>query len=85
MKDRRMKPPQCAICKKNFRKNSDTVFKLFRFKMTEKQEKEKMKQSLERKIGHPENAVWFCEEHYEEARKHSQLTAIEYFEYRKSM
>ena len=75
-----MKPPHCVLCKKNFRKNPEVVFRLVRFKRTAEQEKAHQEMDKLRKIGHPDNAFWFCEDHYENARNHSHLTSIDYFE-----
>ncbi len=70
-----MKPPICEICYKRFSRGGS----LIRFKET-KEDKAKNQQFKQKGfVGHPSNAVWFCEEHVIFARQYSYLEKQEAF------
>ena len=72
----RMRPPRCAICKRNHR-NSELEFKLVRFKLTEEEQKAKVAQKARGHVGHPPGVEWFCEEHYKKAKSLKHLSKTE--------
>ncbi len=74
-----MKPPLCAFCRKNFRTHSELEFKLVRFKKSDVQVVKEAKLKDENFVGHPANAEWFCNEHIEHAKTHSNLTLQAYW------
>ena len=70
-----MKPPICSVCHKNFYEKGGLVY----FKETENDTIHNNRLREKDMIGHPTNAFWFCEQHYEFAKSLSHLTKIEAF------
>lgn len=70
-----MKPPICIICNKRFEPSDKGDIIYFKKRRSDK----KWIKEMEKKgaVGHPPYAEWFCEEHYEEARKLSNLDITE--------
>jgi len=64
-----MKPPICEICNKHFSNGGY----LIRFKETEADKKSNKLLKQKGFVGHPANAIWFCEEHATFALKYSYL------------
>ena len=71
-----MKPPICSVCHRDFYKDGGLVY----FKETEKDKANNERLQQRGMTGHPSNAFWFCEKHYEYARSLSDLTKIEAFQ-----
>ncbi len=73
-----MRPPICAICNDRFSIKKG-ISGLVHYKKTQDQidqEEERQKQNSFW-VGHPKNQEWFCEKHYEKAKKLSDLTRNE--------
>ena len=71
-----MKPPICAICRKDFRKSigeGGTVS----FRLTEEDQAFNQRMKDERMVGHPAGLHWFCGEHYPIAQKYKHLNWAE--------
>ena len=70
-----MRPPICDICGKRFDPERGA---LVAFKMTSEDRAWKRRAESEpRFVGHPPWLQWFCEEHAEFFKAHSQLTFAE--------
>jgi len=70
-----MKPPICAVCDERFFENGGLVY----FKETEDDKKNNDRMRNTEMVGHPTNAFWFCEDHYEFSSNLKELTKIEAF------
>ncbi|TXT59144.1 MAG: hypothetical protein BAJALOKI3v1_1120009 [Promethearchaeota archaeon] len=68
-----MRPPICAICGKRGSGLDDEI-KLVSFAMRKGDKKFAKKLEDPGFVGHPPWKEWFCEKHYEEAQKLSDLT-----------
>jgi hypothetical protein len=71
-----MKPPICSVCDKSFFSGGGLVY----FLETEDDKKHNKRLKIEGMVGHPSNAFWFCEDHYEYAKSlqnHTKITAFE--------
>ncbi|MBN1253153.1 MAG: hypothetical protein JXR51_03990 [Bacteroidales bacterium] len=76
-----MKPPICCLCNDRFEPSSGGLIYF-----TEDQDDKKHNEILKQPgyTGHPSNAFWFCEKHYLQAKKLSNLTKSEAFKILKS-
>ena len=68
-----MKPPICSICHEKCFSNGKLIY----FKESETDKISNAKFKRKGFVGHPKNAVWFCEEHYKIAKEHKHLTKFE--------
>jgi len=71
-----MKPPICCICNEDFSPNEGG---LIYFNEDENDKKHNVILTQPGYTGHPSNAFWFCEKHYQKAKKLSNLTKNEAF------
>jgi hypothetical protein len=67
-----MRPPECAICGKDFDLDSGGGLVHFKKRFSDRVWERKMNRTDS--IGHPPYAEWFCGEHYEKAKELSDLT-----------
>lgn len=70
-----MRPPICCICDKRMLESDEGGLIYFKKRPSDIEWEEKMKKM--RAVGHPPYAEWFCNEHYEQAKKFSHLTIAE--------
>ncbi len=68
-----MRPPICAICKKDFRKDPQSGGTV-KFKTTEKEAAQNEKMKNKRMLGHPAGLEWFCKKHIKIAERYKNLT-----------
>ena len=68
-----MRPPICAICRKDFRSNSKEGG-LVSFKETDEDKVYNLRFKTNKIVGHKRALEWFCGNHIETARKHKHLT-----------
>ena len=71
-----MKPPICSVCDKQFFSEGGLIY----FIETEDDKLNNKRLAQEGMVGHPSNAFWFCETHYEFAKSLSELTKHEAFQ-----
>lgn len=67
-----MRPPICAVCGKESMEPGE--MHLVSFAKTKSDKKWEKKSEQPGFVGHPPWKEWFCQTHYEEARKFSHLT-----------
>lgn len=67
------------ICNRDFRRNPEVEFKLVRFKKSEAQLLKEQATKDKDFMGHPANAIWFCEDHYNHAITNNHLTTNAYY------
>ena len=70
-----MKPPICEICHEDFFEKGGLIY----FKEDEADIAHNKILNQPGYVGHPSNAFWFCEKHYENAKKLQHLTKKEAF------
>lgn len=70
-----MKPPICSICDERFFAGGGLIY------FTEDEQDKEFNERLKEKgfVGHPTNAFWFCEKHYDKAKEYSNFTKGEAF------
>ncbi len=73
-----MKPPYCSICDKFIDQNDEGGLVYFKKRKSDIEWEKRMEQ--EGMVGHPPYAAWFCKEHYQQAKKLSDLTINQAFE-----
>ena len=68
-----MRPPICAICGKDFRKNMEKGGGVS-FKLSESDKAYNQKFDKQGMVGHPRGFEWFCSRHIGLAEKYKHLT-----------
>ena len=71
-----MRPPTCAICKKDFRGNIKSGGRVY-FALTEKEKERKAEMKEKGMVGHPPGLEWFCGDHIEIAKRFSRWNRVE--------
>ncbi|MEO0468162.1 MAG: hypothetical protein AAF206_00975 [Bacteroidota bacterium] len=71
-----MKPPICAVCRKDFRA-SPGEGGLVRFRLTEAEKARNDHMRANRIMGHPSGTAWFCGAHYQQAKSLKHLILAE--------
>ena len=68
-----MKPPICAVCRKDFRR-SPGEGGLVRFRLSETDQAFNQRLREKRMVGHPAGTAWFCGKHIKTAKALKHLT-----------
>ncbi len=71
-----MRPPICAICRKDFREDPKTGGRV-RFKLSPEERAFNDRMKANRMVGHPKGLEWFCSKHLEIAEQYKQLSWAE--------
>ncbi|MHA1266826.1 MAG: hypothetical protein ACTSRS_16435 [Candidatus Helarchaeota archaeon] len=72
-----MKPPICAICGRRFNPRKGKLIYFVRRPSDEEWHKKMEESDM---VGHPPEAEWFCEKHYQRAAELQNLTIDKAFE-----
>ncbi|MHA1301049.1 MAG: hypothetical protein ACTSO9_16635 [Candidatus Helarchaeota archaeon] len=71
-----MRPPECAICNKNFDPSGEECGLIY-FKRRVSDEEWDKRMEEKGMVGHPPYAEWFCPKHYKKAKELQNLTIDE--------
>jgi len=74
-----MRPPVCAICRKDFRKEPDKGGGVY-FALSDADKAYNIRFENPDYVGHPAGYEWFCDKHLKRAKKYSNLTLIDALE-----
>lgn len=68
-----MRPPICAICRKDFRKDLEQGG-LTQFRLSPEDQAFNERMKTERMVGHPRGVEWFCSKHLKIAEQYKHLS-----------